>query len=133
MARFQGLKKCEDAFERLVNGRPDRREHVGVRSADITPSMVSVEAGFDKGYLKRSRGPHRPLIARIGSLSGGVKAGAQPAVERISRALSAAEKAKANEAALKEILDKVLTQNLMLVERVRELEASIHGTQRRIG
>ena len=60
-----GVKICEAAFERLKAGCPVISAHVGIDGSKITAGIVSVEAGFDRGYLKRSRGSHMPLIARI--------------------------------------------------------------------
>lgn len=68
MHKKSGLSRCEDALERLLTGQPHFADHVGVNNGDITPAMVSIEAGFDKGYLKRSRESHMPLIARIDAL-----------------------------------------------------------------
>lgn len=65
MAQGNGLKKCEEAFERLLSGKPNISDHVGIESHKITAGIVSVEAGFDRGYLKKSRSYHKPLIARI--------------------------------------------------------------------
>ena len=125
MRNLSGIEQCEAALERLLNETPYNKDFVGEEQTDITPAMVSVEAGYDKGYLKRSRQAHMPLIAQIDRLRAPKKA-SKSSAQRLSKALSAADKAKANEAALKDTLDKVLAQNLMLVERVRELEKALH-------
>ena len=50
-----GLKKCEEALDRLLNHCPVNSQFSAIKANDITPAMVSVAAGFDKGYLKRKR------------------------------------------------------------------------------
>lgn len=40
-------------------------EHVGLDLSKLTASIVSHEAGFDRGYLKKSRKTHLPLLAKI--------------------------------------------------------------------
>lgn len=132
MIKKSGIQRCEEALERLISGQPHLADHVGVKSGDITPAMVSIEAGFDKGYLKRSRELHKPLIARVDALKS--ESGSTPSVhkEKIERAKRLAEKRRTEVEQLNQIMDKVLTQNLMLVERVRELEAELAKYQNRV-
>jgi hypothetical protein len=61
----RGLLECEEALQRLLEGRPVVAEHVGLSRSKITASIVSFEAGFDRGYLKKSRNAHLPILARI--------------------------------------------------------------------
>jgi len=60
-----GLEKCYEAFERLKAGTPNLEEFVGLSQHLITPSIVSQEAGHDKGYLKKSRTNQQPLLSMI--------------------------------------------------------------------
>ncbi|EGR5854857.1 hypothetical protein AAHL06_002762 [Vibrio parahaemolyticus] len=60
-----GLQKCMDAFERLKNGKPNNQSFKHLTPKQITPSVVSQEAGLDAGYLKKSRENHKPLITMI--------------------------------------------------------------------
>lgn len=129
MAKGEGLLECEAAFERLVAGKPNIREHVGLSPDKITAGVVSVEAGFDRGYLKKSRDSHKSLIARIEAhkKDNGSSAGTHREVLR--RARRKAEVAELSRSDMKEKLDAVLTQNLMLVNRVRELEQQLKAFQ----
>lgn len=131
MAKKNGLQRCEEAFNRLMLGQPNLSDHVGVKSEDITPAMVSIEAGFDKGYLKRSRDYHLPLIARINATKTSAAPIASSAKDKLDRATRLAEKRSAELKELKLVMDKVLSQNLMLLERVRELEQEINKYQRK--
>lgn len=47
-----GLRACEEALTRLMKGEPVVSKHVGLSLKKITASIVSLEAGFDRGYLK---------------------------------------------------------------------------------
>lgn len=62
-----GLIACEEALQRLLVGKPIVPEHVGLNLSKLTASIVSLEAGFDRGYLKKSRKAHLPLLAQIDS------------------------------------------------------------------
>lgn len=129
MAKSKGVEACFKALERLQAGTPTVSDFVGVTPDLITPAMVSVEAGFDKGYLKRSRDNHKPIIARIDAL----KEDRSNTMEaKVFRANKAAERAAAEKQDLKQVLDSVLTQNLMLVERVRELEQELKDYKKEI-
>lgn len=129
MSKKSGLQRCEEAFERLTSGGPHFANHVGVKRGDLTPAMVSVEAGFDKGYLKRSRESHMPLIARIDALKKESGPSSSVTKERLKKAKQLADKRRMEVEQLQEVMDKVLTQNLMLVERVRELEKEMSKYQ----
>lgn len=119
MAVSDGVVRCEEALERLIDGRPNSPSFIGVSTEDVTPAMVSAEAGFDKGYLKRSRPSHKALIARIDALK---LNNTEPAKAKLAKAERDAAEAHKKVDRANTILDGVLTQNLMLVERIRELE-----------
>lgn len=131
MLKKSGLQRCEEALERLLSGRPHLADNVGVKRGDITPAMVSVEAGFDKGYLKRSRESHMSLIARIDALKSESKASSSATKKKLEKTKKMVEKRRMEIEQLNEVMDKVLTQNLMLVERVRELEKELSKYQAR--
>jgi len=119
----KGLVACEEALQRLLDGRPNFPEHVSLDVSKITAGVVSYEAGFDRGYLKKSRKSHLPLLSRIeairaGSNGVGLSAGAQK-VKFLLNKISALEKEISVICAQR---DRVLTQNLQLWERVRDLE-----------
>lgn len=119
----KGLDICEEALQRLLDGVPFVPEHVGLGLSKLTASIVSLEAGFDRGYLKRSRKAHLPILAKIeacraeanknyGSSNG-------KSTKRLEDKLVVLEKELA---ILSSQRDRVITQNLQLWERLRELE-----------
>lgn len=48
----KGIGACEEALQRLLDGEPFVSAHVGLDLSKLTASIVSLEAGFDRGYLK---------------------------------------------------------------------------------
>jgi hypothetical protein len=61
----KGVGACEEALQRLMVGKPVVPEHVGLDHRKFTARIVSLEAGFDRGYLKKSRKMHLPILAQI--------------------------------------------------------------------
>lgn len=49
----KGLVACEEALQRLLDGVPIVSQHVKLDISKLTASIVSFEAGFDRGYLKK--------------------------------------------------------------------------------
>lgn len=119
----KGLSACEDALQRLLDGKPVVPEHVGLDLSKLTASIVSHEAGFDRGYLKKSRKAHLSIIARVEAARAEgnkktVSSGSKK-VEILKGKIVFLEKELAMVRAQR---DRVLTQNLQLWGRVRELE-----------
>lgn len=132
-----GLKACTEAFERLVSGQPIVVDHVGLPSTKITSGIVSVEAGFDRGYLKAARPSHQALIARINAHRANVSHSNASSGLSSQKHLSVA---KAKIEVLEEDLaivtgqrDAVIAQNCQLHEKVRLLEQILKKLQPDIG
>ncbi|EIU4987540.1 hypothetical protein MMK62_004466 [Pseudomonas aeruginosa] len=123
-----GLSACEEALQRLLVGKPIVPEHVGLDLSKLTASIVSLEAGFDRGYLKKSRKAHLPLLAQIESARAGASKGASSSngkrIRQLENKLASLEKELS---VAQEQRDKVLAQNLKLWERLREVECSMVG------
>ena len=117
-----GLVACVEAFDRLKTGAPVVRAHVGLPAAKITSGIVSVEAGFDRGYLKKSRAAHLALIAQIEAYRIRPESAGGSKTNEVRRARSKVEKAENALDQARRQLYEVLAQNLQLVQRVRELE-----------
>lgn len=60
-----GITLCEQAFERLKAGKPERLLISEYTLDSISAALVSKEAGFDPGYLKSARIKHRPILLEI--------------------------------------------------------------------
>lgn len=122
-----GLAACEEALQRLLDGKPILPAHVGLDLSKLTASIVSLEAGFDRGYLKKSRKAHLPLLAQIEASreeasKGAASSGKQ--LRQLENKMATLEKELSTTQAQR---DKVLSQNIKLWERVRELERAMAG------
>ncbi|MFA0718750.1 hypothetical protein AB4622_22430 [Vibrio splendidus] len=121
-----GLGACVEAFERLKVNMPNNTEFKGFQPEQITPSVVSQEAGFDKGYLKKSRTNHMPLIALIEEWrrNGGSSLSNAEAIrrERDKASRYRAERDEANER-----YAEALGRELRLIKKIRELEAELRN------
>lgn len=120
-----GLERCREGFQRIKAGKPQVAAHIGLDPTKVTAGIVSVEAGFDRGYLKKSRNSHRALIAEIeayrksyGNESSSKALQVKRANDKVTQALADLETARSQ-------LYHVMTQNIQLVERVRHLEEQL--------
>ncbi|RMP24731.1 hypothetical protein [Pseudomonas coronafaciens] len=118
-----GLGACEEALQRLLDGNPIVPEHVSLNLSKLTASIVSLEAGFDRGYLKKSRKAHLPILAKIEACRAGVNTGRDSStgksIKRLEDKVVLLEKELAMVSSQR---DRMLTQNLQLWARVKELE-----------
>lgn len=121
----EGVDKCVAAFERLKLGMATQSRFLGMPSHKITAAVVSSEAGFDSGYLKRSRRQHLPLILQIEAYRQAEHSMASPIALKLRQANSRVSKASAEVEVAMGQLSAVLAQNLKLVERVRMLELEL--------
>ncbi|MBD8708492.1 hypothetical protein IFT47_17835 [Pseudomonas sp. CFBP 13711] len=122
--KSSGVLACEEALERLITGKPNVAAHVGLDLSKLTAGVVSHEAGFDRGYLKKSRKLHMALIAKISAVRDGVMKGALANTTR-NELIRSSKKIDRLEEELLTVCtqrDAVLTQNLQLWERIRQLE-----------
>ncbi|WFS17881.1 hypothetical protein P9K38_20925 [Pseudomonas sp. 905_Psudmo1] len=123
--KVDGVLICEEAFSRLVSGKPLISAHVDLARSKITAGVVSVEAGFDRGYLKKSRRAHLSLIAKIEAYRKESESSDSSAKAQLRRASRKVDEVVNSLELSKQQLYNVISQNLQLVERVRELEKEI--------
>lgn len=119
----KGVGACQEALQRLLDGKPFMPEHVGLDLSKLTASIVNHEAGFDRGYLKKSRKTHLPLLAKIEACRAeadkGCGSSSGKSIKRLADKVLFLEKELAMVSSQR---DRALTQNLQLWARVRELE-----------
>ena len=122
----KGLGACEEALQRLMAGKPVVPEHVGLDLSKLTASIVSLEAGFDRGYLKKSRKAHLPLLAQIEAVRAGANKGTGSLSSRQIRQMESQLAALEKTLSIAQIQrDNVLAQNMKLWQRVIDLERSM--------
>jgi len=117
-----GVDKCREGFERIKAGSPRVAAHVGLDPTKVTAGVVSVESGFDRGYLKKDRPNHQALIAEIEAYRKSHGTMSSSKALQIKRANDKASNAVADLEIARSQLYQVMTQNVQLVERVRHLE-----------
>lgn len=119
----KGLIACEEALQRLLDGKPFVPEHVGLDLSKLTASIVSLEAGFDRGYLKKSRTAHLPILAKIeASRAETTKSSGSSNAKKIMLLQDKLVLLESELEMVRAQRDRVLTQNLQLWGRVRGLE-----------
>lgn len=119
-----GITACEEALQRLIDGQPNVAAHINLDLSKLTPSIVSLEAGFDRGYLKKSRKYHLPLIARIQAIR--TKA-PYASVKQRELEIATEKLVLANRKIIEalEARDTAIRENLYLMRRVKELEKEV--------
>ena len=132
-----GLEACVKAFERLVSGNPIVADHVGLPSTKITSGIVSVEAGFDRGYLKAARPSHQSLIARINAhrtdLRHSNTSTGFPSTQHLRAAKEKIEALEKNLSIVSGQRDAVIAHTCQLHEKVRVLEQTLNKRQPELG
>lgn len=118
-----GLDACYEALNRLKEGKPHINAHTGIKFSKITPAIVSVEAGFDKGYLKKNRPHHLTLINEINAFRSDHVVQAKDLANHLKREQEKVKNLENQNHDLTNMIQKVVAQNLRLIERVRLLES----------
>jgi hypothetical protein len=119
-----GLDLCQKAFDRLKAGKPNNKKFIGM---PITPSVVSQEAGWDAGYLKRDRIIHGPLIIEIDDFSKLQKSKLARLQSKLDKANSEKEQEKNKAESFEKKYKASLAREFMLTEKIFELEKKMNN------
>lgn len=120
------LKDCYEAFERLKVGKGIKDGCIGLAPELITPARVSIEAGHDAGYLKKSRRQHIGLISAILAHQHENTSTTLSKTEIKRRSDQRVIKLTAELKLMKERLEDSLARELKLVAKLRELEEDLY-------
>lgn len=121
----KGIARCVEAFERIKNNEPTVLRFKDIPAKDITPSIVSQEAGFSSGYLKRNRESHAPLITLIDDFASKGNSSSLSANEALKRAENKRKNEKTEKLEALKLRDQALARELILVKKLREVEKSL--------
>lgn len=113
---MNNLQEYYDALQRLKDNRPK----VVPKGSKINNDTVALEAGKKRGSIKRSREVFIPLIEEIKSIQANEQAPKIKYEERI-------EKYKNKCKEYKSLYEGALNRELMLIERINELEKTIQS------
>jgi hypothetical protein len=127
--KSRGIKACNEAFQRLIDGNPIIDEHVGLPKSKITAGIVSVEAGYTRGYLKKSRKTHLLLLGLIAANRAQYLGSKESPTHKLARQKNKISTLVQELKHCKAIMEKVLTQNIQLVETVKYLEVRVAQLQ----
>ncbi|MEN5112224.1 hypothetical protein ABE521_25640 [Pseudomonas sp. TWI672] len=117
-----GLDKCWAAFERLKNRAAIFDEHKNLPLDKITAGVVSIESGYDRGYLKYARPIHRRLIDEINAFRQSHKLTTPNIKNQLETAHQIIASQEKEIAKLNNMLQNIVVQNLQLVETLRTLQ-----------
>lgn len=117
-----GLELCEESLDRLIRGKPNNLKFLG---KPITPSLVSKEAGLDKGYLKKSRHQHRLIIFNIDEHCRLQTKASPKASEDIPKLKAQKSKIKNELQLVTQRLNDSLAREVILVHQLRKIELEL--------
>jgi hypothetical protein len=133
MSKNNGLQACVEAFERLKQGNPSNHKHLGLHRAKITAGVVSYEAGLDRGYLKRSRANHVPLLLLIKSYANDKPSPTEQKNQVVKASEKKVQEHKNNTDLAEALLHKALSRELLLVSKIKELEKRLSMFETQLG
>jgi hypothetical protein len=123
----EGLLLCKQALERLVKQKPNIKKFIGVT---ITPSVVSQEAGFGSGYLKKTR--HSDFIDKIADVNKELEKSPTAVTQnKLNKAKNAEQKSRQTANNYKQMLEQALSREIHLLCRIRELEAELNKSNKK--
>lgn len=120
------LKDCYEAFERLKVGKGTKDGCIGLAPELITPARVSIEAGHDAGYLKKSRKQHTGLISAILAYQHENTSTTLSKAETKRRSVQRISRIETELKLTKKRLEDSLARELKLVAKIRELEEDLY-------
>lgn len=112
------ISEYEDALERLINNKPINIP----KGSKINNDTVALEAGRKRGSIKKSRDIFSDLIKEIDDASNEKKFPTKEYEQKILK-----WKNKAN--GYRNLYEEVLNRELMLIERLRNLEIELKKSQ----
>lgn len=128
LAKVNGVSACYEAFCRLKEKRPENEKFIGLSLDKITASVVSQEAGFDSGYLKKQRPVHQAIIAQIESFKKVQEGTTLSRAEIQRRERDRWQKYKGERDRLQVLLEQSLSRELLLATKVKQLESQLYNS-----
>lgn len=125
MTNKNKLMACFEALERLKNGTPQVEEFIGLELDKITNSVVSQEAGNDKGYIKNKRPNHQGIIQAIKDVNDSISTNTMSKAEIERRNKKKVEKLNNKLALVEELLEESLAREILLMTRLKVLEEQV--------
>jgi hypothetical protein len=126
MTNIDKLTACYEALERLKNGTPRIDKFIGLGLEKITNSVVSQEAGHDKGYIKNKRKNHQGIIEAINDVNDLTQVNSLSQAEINRRHEEKVKNLNNKLKSKEEFLEESLAREILLMVRLKELEDELY-------
>jgi hypothetical protein len=120
-----GLDMCVEAFERLKAGNPRVLKHVGLSRSKFTAGIISYESGQSRGYLKKGRERHKPLIKKIEDYAKGKSSLEEQLEQTKAKSNKKLREEQKKISITEELFHQALSRELLLVAKIKELEQKV--------
>ncbi|HAS3611739.1 hypothetical protein [Vibrio cholerae] len=120
-----GLEKCLDALERIKKNTPNLNKFADLPRNKVTAAVISQEAGFDSGYLKKKRPQHQEIISLIESYRHSDTGSTLSVREKIEREKRKTERLQARLEQAEDKLNKALARELLLLDQIDRMEQEL--------
>ena len=130
MIAKSGVEMCYEAFDRLKSGKPKLGKFIGITPDKITLSIVSQEAGFDSGYLKRKRPKHQGIISQIDAFKKESKSTTLSKSEIVRRESRRVNNYKEELERVRILLEQSLARELLLASKLKDLENQLYKSNK---
>ncbi|PKH85434.1 hypothetical protein [Colwellia sp. Bg11-28] len=126
MTNTNELAACYEALDRLKNGTPRVEKFIGLELDKITNSIVSQEAGHDKGYIKNKRANHQGIVGAINDISNPMQVNTLSKSEVNRRHKDKVKNLNEKLGMTQEFLEDSLAREILLMARLKELEDELY-------
>lgn len=120
-----GLEKCFEALERIKINKPNLLKFKNIPPSKVTPAIISQEAGFDSGYLKKKRPQHQALLSLIESYKHSDSSSTLSFREKIARERRKTESMQSQINKIETKLHEALAREILLLDQIDRMEQEL--------
>lgn len=120
-----GLQKCFEALERIKANKPIVSKFINLPRNKVTAAVVSQEAGFDSGYLKKNRSQHQEIISLIESFKHEDGGSTLSVREKIDREKRKTDRLQAKLDQVENKLNMALAREILLLDQIDRMEQEL--------
>ncbi|WP_105255656.1 hypothetical protein [Pseudoalteromonas sp. T1lg75] len=121
----KGVTKCFEALERIKANKPVISKFIDLPRNKVTAAVISQEAGFDSGYLKKNRPQHQEVISLIESYRAASIKSTLSTKEKFNRERRKVERLQARLGDVEGKLYQSLARELLLLDQIEQLEKKL--------
>ncbi|WP_076416854.1 hypothetical protein [Shewanella sp. UCD-KL12] len=120
-----GLEKCFEALDRIKANKPIEPKFVDLPKHKVTAAVISQEAGFDSGYLKKKRLQHQPILSLIGAYKSSDTGCTLSVHERTKREKRKVESLRVQLDLTENKLHNALAREVLLLDQIDNMEREL--------